>query len=159
MKKIILLISTIVVIIAQVFVIGRFFINRYDIILNGDKIKFEVINLDISKAYKNGRVKFELAKKVSGLGDYGIIHEENGFAILDGVAVKEPSYGIYLNYSEDGYFYFPYDEYYLSEIIDFDENLNLPKDYKAYINVRLKGGKLELINLIVNDQEIEDYIQ
>ncbi len=160
MKKIILIASMIVVIIAQVFVLGHYFVNRYSIILGGEKFKFQVTDLDITNAKQKGYVDFELNKKISGQGDYGVLRiTEEGFAELSTVVVQQPSFGAYLQYSENGYFYFPYSRYYLKNIIDYEENLKLPKNYKAYINVRVKDGKLELMDLVVDGEKIENYIK
>lgn len=159
MKKLILIASMAVVILAQVFVLGHFFVNRYSIVLGGDKFKFLVTDLDLSNAKKKGYIEFELKKKVSGQGEYGIIHEDNGFAVLDRVAVGQPTFEAYLKNSENGYFKFPYDRYYLKAVIDDDEKLILPINNEAYINVRIKEGKVELMDLMINGENIESYIE
>lgn len=160
MKKIILIASMIVVILAQVFVIGQLFVNRYSIVLGGDKFKFLVEDLDLSKAKEKGYIDFELKKKISGQGDYGVLKiDENGYAELNSVVLQAPSFGAYIINSENGYFSFPYDRYYLNDIIDYDEKLVLPKEYKAHINVRIKEGKVELMDLIVDGEKVESYIE
>ena len=161
MKKIILIASMAIVILAQAFVLIHFSVDRYDIVLNGDKFKFLVTNLDLTNARQKGYIGFELNKKIGGKGDYGIIHiDERGFAELQKVAVQVPSFGAYVKCSKDGYFYFPYEKYYLKkDIVDFEQRLILPKDYEAYIKVRIKEGKVELMDLIVNGKTIESYIE
>ena len=47
MKKIILIASMAIVILVQSFTIVNLFINRYDVILGGDKFKFLVEDLDL----------------------------------------------------------------------------------------------------------------
>ena len=148
-----------IVIIAQVFVIGKLFIDRYDIILGGDKFKFIVEDLDLSDAKSKGVIGFDLKRDVSGQGEYGIIKiDEAGFAEMNNVVLQSPNFGAYIKNSQDGYFQFPYCKYYLNDIIDEGEELVLPKEYKAYINVRIKEGKVELMDLVVNGEKIESYI-
>lgn len=160
MKKIILIASMALVILAQVFVLGNFFVSRYSIVLGGDKFKFLVEDLDLSKAKEKGYIDFELKKKISGQGGYGVLKiDENGYAELNSVMVQAPSFGAYIINSENGYFEFPYSRYYLNDIIDYDEKLVLPENYNAYIKVRIKEGKVELMNLIVDGENIESYIQ
>lgn len=160
MKKIILIASMAIVILAQVFVLGNFFVNRYSIVLGGDKFKFLVCNLDLSKAKEKGYIDFKLSKIISGKGDYGIFKiDDNGYAELDSVAILKPEYGAYIKNSENGYFEFPCSRYYLNDIIKYEEELVLPKEYNAYIKVRIKEGKLELMNLIVDDENVESYIK
>lgn len=160
MKKIILTASMAIVILAQIFAIGCLFINRYDIVLGGDKFKFLVEDLDLSKAKEKGYIDFELKKKISGQGDYGVLKiDGNGYAELNSVMVQAPSFGAYIINSENGYFEFPYSRYYLNDIIDYEENLLLPKEYNACIKVRIKEGKVELMNLVVNGENIESYIK
>ena len=160
MKKIILLASMIVVILAQVFIIGQFFANRYSIVLGGDKFKMLVTDLDLTKAKDKGYIEFELNKKITGNGDYGVLKiDDRGFAELASVAVQMPSFGAYILNSGNEYFEFPYTKYYLKDIIDYDKNIILPKDNEAYINIRIKEGKVELMDLIVNGENIENYIK
>ncbi|MBE5812098.1 MAG: hypothetical protein E7314_00395 [Clostridiales bacterium] len=160
MKKIILIASMAVVILAQVFVLGHFFIDRYSIVLGGDKFKFLVHDLDLSKAKDKGYIDFKLKKNIVGQGEYGILRiDEEGFAELSNVVLQMPNFGAYILNSENGYFKFPYSRYYLNDVIEYDEKLALTKDYKAYINVRIKEGKVELMDLIVDGEKIESYIE
>lgn len=160
MKRIILIASMAIVILAQIFAIGQFFVNRYDIVLGGDKFKFKVEILDFSKAKDKGYIDFDLKKKISEKGEYGILKiDEDGYAELSAVAVELPKYGAYILNSENGYFEFPYSRYYLNDIIDYKEKLILPENYNAYIKVRIKEGKVELMNLVVNGENIESYIE
>lgn len=158
MKKIILLISTSVVIIAQIFVLAQFFVNRYSIVLGGDKLKFLVSQVDLTCAREDGYIDIELKERIGGKGDYGIIHiDENGFAELERVATTKPSFGMYIKSSLDGYFYFPLEKYYIDLDIEYDDSLVLPQDYKAYINVRIKEGKIELMDMLIDGEPVEKY--
>jgi len=160
MKKIILIASMAIVILAQVFAIGQFFVNRYDIVLGGDKFKILVQDLDLSKAKEKGYIDFELKKKITGKGEYGILRiDANGYAELSSVVVQMPNFGAYIKNSENGYFKFPYNRYFLNDIISDDQKLVLPKDYNAYINVRIKEGKVQIMDLIVDGEKIESYIE
>ena len=93
MKKIILIISMALVILIQVFVLAQYFVNRYSIVLGGDKFRFLVSDLDLRHARDDGYIDIELKKEIGGKGDYGIIHiDENGFAEFDHVALQKPNF-------------------------------------------------------------------
>lgn len=158
MKKIILLASMVVVIVAQVFLLGQFFVNRYDIILGGDTFKFLVDDVDFGNAREKGYIEINLRKNVSGIGNYGIINiDENGFAELANVAVQKPNYGAYIESVGDTIYEFPFDKYYINPFIGYSKKLTLPEDYNSYIVVRIKDAKAELLRMMIDDKEVEKY--
>lgn len=158
MKKIILLISTIILILAQGFVLIRFFINKYDVILGGDTFKFLVEDIDFENAREKGYIDINLVKNVSGTGNYGIMNiDKNGFAELSNVAIQKPNYGAYIESIGEEEFVFPFDKYYINPFIGPSKKLVLPEKYNAYIQVRIKDGEAELLKLMIDDKNVEKY--
>lgn len=158
MKKIILLASMAIVIIAQCFVIGHFFVDKYDIILGGDTFKFLVTDMDLDNARKKGYIEINLVKNVEGIGNYGVLRiDENGFAELSSVALERPTFGAYIESGSEGKYKFPFDKYYIDQFIGKSKKAVLTKESVSYITVRIKEGKAELLKMLIDGEEVERY--
>ena len=159
MKKLILIASMLVVIVAQVFVISRFFIDRFSIVLGGDKVKFLVSDFDLSTAREDTYIKINLAKEISGEGEYGILRVNDGFVELDRVALEKPNFGMYVKSSEKGYFKFPVDKYYIKSLSKKHEELEVTENTKAYIVVKIKDGEIQVVDFMIDGVPVEEYIK
>lgn len=158
MKKIILLASMAVIIIAQSFVIGHFFVDKYDIILGGDTFKFLVTDIDLENAREKGYIEINLAKNVEGEGNYGVLKiDENGFAELSSVALEKPAFGAYIESGSDKEYKFPFDKYYIDRFIGKSKKAVFTEKSIAYITVRIKEGKAELVKMLIDGEEVERY--
>lgn len=160
MKKIILISSFAVVMLLQIFIMGQFFFNRYNIIFNGDKFRMLVSDLDLTGARDDGYIEVELKKRIGGLGKYGIINiDENEFAELSKVALEKPNFGAYIASSIDNYFYFPIEKYYIDNSIEYDKDLTITENSNIYLVVIIKDGKIEPIDLLIDGNKVEKYIR
>jgi len=158
MKKIIMMASMIVVILAQVFVLGQFFINKYDVILGGDTFKFLLEDVNLNNARLKGYVEINLTKTVTGEGNYATLRiDENGFAELSNVVVQKPSFGGYIESGSDVMYTFPFEKYYINPNIAPSKKAEIKDDSVAYIIVRIKDGKAELLRMMIDDKVVEKY--
>ena len=159
MKKIILTVSMILVIILQIAVLTHFFIDRYSVILNGDKFRFLITDVELENARETGYIEVKLKKTASGKGEYGIIHiDDEGFAELSCIAIEKPKFGAYVKSSTEGIFTFPIDRYYINTNLRYWSTGTLTENDKPYIVVRDNDGLLEIVDCMVGDYKIEKYI-
>lgn len=159
MKKLILIISMVIVAIAQVFVLSHFFINKYSVILGGEKLKFLVSDFDLTNAKEDGYVEINLKKKITGEGKYGVLKEKDGFVELDSVVIEKPNFGMYVKSSDAKYFKFPFDKYYIKTLDDTYKDLVVTDDTKAYIVVMIKDGESQVVDFMIDGVKVEEYIK
>lgn len=159
MKKLILIISMVIVVIAQVFVLSHFFIEKYSVILGGEKLKFLVSDFDLTSAREDGYVKINLVKDITGEGRYGVLREKDGFVELDSVVVEKPNFGMYIKSSENKYFKFPFDKYYIKSLDNTYKDLVVTDDTKAYIVVMIKDGEAQIVDFMIDGVKVEEYIK
>ena len=159
MKKLILIASMVVVILAQSFVLSRFFIDRASIFFGGEKVKFLVSDFDLSSAREDRYININLAKEISGEGEYAILKENEGFVELDTVAVEKPNFRMYIKSSETGYFKFPVDKYYIKSLGKTHKELEVDENAKAYIVVKIKDGAAEVTDFMIDGVPVEEYIK
>ena len=66
----------VVVILAQSFVLSRFFIDRASIFLGGEKVKFLVSDFDLSSAREDRYININLAKQKGCPANFNFAFEE-----------------------------------------------------------------------------------
>lgn len=160
MKKIILLASMAIVIIAQVFVLSQFFVDKFDIILGGDTFKFLISDVDIENARERGYIDIKLNKTTEGEGNFATLRiDENGYAELDNVVIEKPTFGAYIENGAQGEYVFPFEKYYLNLLIPHSKRAVFTDESVTYIVVRIKEGKAELLRLMIDDKEVEKYCE
>lgn len=158
MKKIIMLASMAVVILAQGFILGQFFVNRYDVILGGDTFKFLVSDVELENARERGYIDIKLSKNVTGEGNFATLKiDENGFAELADVVIERPTFGAYIENGAKGEYIFPFQKYYIDLLIPHSKKAVFTDESVTYITVRIKDGKAELLKLMIDDKEVEKY--
>lgn len=157
MKKIILLASMAVVIFAQAFFLIQFGINKYDVILGGDTFKFLISDLDLENAREKGYIEIKLNKNVTGEGNYAVLKIENGFAELSNPVMEKPVFGAYIESSSKDEYTFPFERYYINHNIGRSKKVEITEESVAYITLRIKDGKAELLQMLIDGNPVEKY--
>lgn len=159
MKKILLFVL-ILVLTVQLFVPLYMIWERYDILKNGTEVKFEITMYDPYDAFR-GRYVSIRARNVSGTGEgrYGVLAvDESGLARVSQVESVRPKEGLYLVSSEEDYFRFPHDRYYMEETLAPKAEKLISESDDVSITLRVKNGKSVISGLYVKDIPIEAYL-
>ena len=163
MRKILLPILILVMII-QLLVPSYMIWNRYDVLKNGEEVKFKVSLYDPYDAFRGRYVSIDVDNEWGGLyeysyGRYGVLKvDEKGFAKIESVSEKVPEGKLYITSSDEDYFYFPHDRYYMEETLAPKAEKAIEKVDNAYITVRIKNGKSVISGLYINGIPVEEYV-
>ena len=135
--------------------------NKYDILKNGQEVKFHVVPIDPYDPFRGRYVAINVENFLTNYdGRYGIVEvDEDGFGRIYTVSKTKPKDKLYVKSKKKNFFNMPIDRYYMDEKLAPEaDRLNFDENNKAYVVARIKNGNVVLSSLFVNDVPIEDYI-
>ncbi|MBQ9985989.1 MAG: GDYXXLXY domain-containing protein [Oscillospiraceae bacterium] len=161
MKKILLPVLILALVI-QLFVPSYMIWQRYDVLKSGTEVKFDIGLFDPYDAFRGRYVSIRVEDAIATSfvrGRYGILEiDENGFAKISRVESEPPKEGLYLISSEENYFSFPHNRYYMEETLAPEAEKVIGASAEAYITVRIKNGKSVISGMYIGDVPIEEYL-
>lgn len=153
----------IILIVVQLFVPIFMIANQYDILKNGEEVKFETKPVDPYDAYRGRYVSIWVDRNTQQKGVYGLLSvDENGFAKVESIQDTKPESGLYIKSKDKKYYRLPIDRYYMDEkLAPKAERItqSTSKVQKTYVTVRIKNGKCVVSGLYVDDEKIEEYVK